>query len=325
MVAWYVWFGFVASLIALLLVDLRLHGHDREMPLREALLWSGIWIFLALAFGVALAAWKGLEFAGEYAAGYLIEWSLSVDNVFVFVLVFAHFAVAPAHQHRVLFWGVMGAIVMRLTFILGGSALIHRFDWIVYVFGGLLLLTAVRFLMGHDREKSLEENLILRGARRIIPITDQYHGDALLVREGGRLLATPLAAVLILIEASDLVFAIDSIPAAFSATRDAFIAFTSNAMAILGLRSLYFVLAGSVERFKYLKPALAAILGFVGVKMIASDHVHLPIWLSLGVIVGILAVALAATWLSARGEGRVADPPQPAPGADEAGARPAKV
>ena len=295
MIEWYHWAGFVATLLALLAFDLVRHDDAHVMPLREALRWSGLWVGLAVAFGVVVWLWLGGHPAGEYAAGYLIEWSLSVDNVFVFILIFTHFSVPQEHQHRVLFWCVLGAVVTRLSFILGGSALLHRFDWIIYVFGAVLVITAFRFLREREKERSLEENLVLRLTRRLVPMTDRFDGPRLTSSAGGRWMATPLLAVLVLIEATDIVFAVDSIPAVFAVTNDAFIAFTSNAMAILGLRSLYFVMAGAVDRFRYLKPALAAVLGFVGLKMLLSEVVHIPVWASLAVIVAIMAVAGVAS------------------------------
>jgi tellurite resistance protein TerC len=298
MVGWYHWVAFLGFLCVVLAADLLvLHRKAHEVPFKEALAWTGAWVALAAAFGVVLWVWRGGELAGEYSAGYLIEWSLSVDNVFVFVLIFAHFAVPKAYQHRVLFWGVLGAIVLRLSFILGGSALLHRFHWIIYVFGGLLVFTAVRFLAERERERSLEESVILRLVRRAVPITETFEGQRLFLRREGRALATPLLAVLVLIEATDVVFAIDSVPAVFSVTQDAFVAFTSNAMAILGLRSLYFVLAGAVGKFRYLKPALAAILAFVGAKMLTSEVLEIPIAVSLAVIAAILAAGVVASLL----------------------------
>jgi tellurite resistance protein TerC len=212
------------------------------------------------------------------------------------------------YQHRVLFWGVIGAIAMRLSFILAGAALLDRFHWIIYLFGGILLVTAIRFATQGERERSLEESLMLRTIRRVVPLSEDYDGQRFFTRIDGRRLATPLLAVLIMIEATDLVFAVDSIPAVFAVTRDAFIAFTSNAMAILGLRSLYFVLAGGMARFRYLKPALAVVLGFVGAKMLLSSVVEIPIWLSLSVIVGVLSAAGLASWLVSRKQGSVGRP-----------------
>jgi tellurite resistance protein TerC len=305
MIEWYHWAGFVATLFALLAFDLIRHDDSHVMPFREALRWSALWVVLAVVFGVVVWLWLGSHTAGEYAAGYLIEWSLSVDNVFVFILIFSHFSVRPEHQHRVLFWGVLGAVVTRLSFILGGSALLHRFDWVIYVFGALLVVTALRFLRERKKERSLDESVVLRLTRRFLPMTDRFDGPHLTARVDGRRLATPLFAVLVLIEATDVVFAVDSIPAVFAVTSDAFVAFTSNAMAILGLRSLYFVMAGAIDRFRYLKPALAAVLGFVGMKMLLSEVVQIPVWASLAVIVVIIGVAgVASAVAGSRAEAR---------------------
>jgi tellurite resistance protein TerC len=303
MVEWYHWAAFLGFLGTILAVDLLVLDREaHEVPFKEAMAWTGAWVALAAGFGAVVWLWRGGELAGEYLAGYLIEWSLSVDNVFIFVLIFTHFAVPKVYQHRVLFWGVLGAIILRLSFILGGSALLHRFHGVIYVFGGLLLFTAVRLLAERERRRSLEESVILKFVRRVVPISETFQGQRLLLRRDGRLLATPLLAVLVLIEATDIVFAIDSVPAVFSVTRDAFVAFTSNAMAILGLRSLYFVLAGAVGRFRYLKPALAAILAFVGAKMLASDIFEIPVAVSLIVVAGILSLGVAASVLRAEGD-----------------------
>jgi tellurite resistance protein TerC len=299
MVAWYWWVAFLAGLFVLLAFDLFRHQDDHVMAQREAAKWTALWVGLGLSFGLLVWLVMGGRLAGEWFAGYVIEWSLSVDNVFVWILLFGHFAVPQELQHRVLFWGVIGAIFMRLSFILAGSALLDRFQWVIYVFGGVLIVTAVRFVLQREHERSVEDNLVLRLTRRFVPLTEEYEGQRFITRRGATRLATPLLAVLILIEATDLVFAVDSIPAVFAVTRDAFIAFTSNAMAILGLRSLYFVLAGSMSRFRFLKPALAIILGFVGTKMLLSSVVHIPIWLSLAVIVGVLGVAGLSSWLRA--------------------------
>jgi tellurite resistance protein TerC len=301
MVHWWTWAAFVAALIALLGVDLARHDDDRAMPVKEALAWTGLWVGLGVAFGILVWAWRGGEPGGEYLAGYLIEWSLSVDNVFVWILIFSHFAVPRRYQHRVLFWGVLGAIVMRLSFILGGAALLNRFHWIVYVFGALLLLTAGRMLRERSDTLAPEDAPALRALRRLVPISSTYDGHRLVSRrEDGTRVATPLLAVLVLIESADLVFAVDSIPAVFSVTKDAFIAFTSNAMAILGLRSLFFVLSGAVTRVRYLRPALVAILVFVGVKMLLSSVVEVPVAVSLGIIVAILAGAVVASLIAGR-------------------------
>jgi tellurite resistance protein TerC len=297
MVEWYFWAAFLAGLFALLGVDLARHRDEQVMPFKEAVSWTGLWVGLGLSFGFLIWLWLGGRLAGEYFAGYLIEWSLSVDNVFVWILIFTHFAVPREYQHRVLFWGVIGAIFMRLSFILAGSALLDRFEWVIYIFGGILIITAVRFVIGGERERSIEDNVVLQLTRRFVPLTERFEGQHFFTTQNAKRMATPLLAVLILIEFTDLVFAVDSIPAVFAVTRDPFVAFTSNAMAILGLRSLYFVLSGGMDRFRYLRPALAIILAFVGTKMILSEVVHIPIWLSLSVIIGVLGTAGLASWL----------------------------
>ena len=302
MVDWYHWAAFLSGLLSLLVLDLRvLHRSAHKPSLREAAGWTGVWVSLAVVFAGLLWAWMGARYAGEFLAGYLIEWSLSVDNVFVFILVFAHFVVPPPFQHRVLFWGVLGAIVLRLGFVLGGAALIDRFHWVVYVFGALLLVTALRFLRERGNLKAIGDSVVVRIVRRVLPVTDGYRGQRLFVRENGHRLATPLMAVLLVIEATDIAFAIDSIPAIFAVTRDTFLVFTSNALAILGLRSLYFVLTGAMAGFRYLRPALALLLSFVGTKMLLSGVVHVPLGLSLGLIVAILGGGVLASVIKGRG------------------------
>jgi tellurite resistance protein TerC len=306
-VQWYHWLAFCAAIASFLALDLGVFNRRaHQVSLREALAWTAVWMSVALSFAGLLWMWMGWHSAGTFLAGYLLEWSLSADNVFVFILLFTHFAVPAAYQHRVLFWGVLGAIVLRLTFILAGSALLERFEWVVYVFGALLLVTAVRFLREGERSRSPADTFVVRTVGRVVPTTADYHGSRLFAhRDAGRgWVATPLLAVLISIELVDVVFAVDSIPAILALTTDAFIVFTSNALAILGLRSLYFVMAGAVGRFRYLRPALAALLAFVGVKMLLSGVVHVPAAVSLAVIVGILGVgAVASVVLGSRGQG----------------------
>jgi tellurite resistance protein TerC len=298
MVQWYVWTAFLGFIFCVLALDLGLvHRRAHEVRFREALTWTGVWVLLAISFAGIVWAWRGGQTAGEFLAGYLIEWSLSLDNVFVWILIFTHFSVPARYQHRVLFWGVVGAVSLRLGFILGGAALLHRFHWTIYVFGGLLLLTAIRFLRHKDREISIGESALLRGVRRVLPMTEGYAGQRLILRKAGKVVATPLLAVLVMVEATDVVFAVDSIPAIFAVTRDAFVVFASNALAILGLRSLYFVLARAVGRFRYLKPSLAALLGFVAVKMLISSWIEIPIPVSLGAIVAILGAGALASSL----------------------------
>jgi TerC family integral membrane protein len=297
MVEWWVWAAFLAFVGIVLALDLGVfHRRAHQVPFGEALTWTGVWVVLAMGFAGIVWIWRGGQTAGEFLAGYLIEWSLSLDNVFVWILVFTHFSVPKRYQHRVLFWGVVGAVTLRLGFILAGAALLHRFHWVIYVFGSLLLVTAIRFLREKDRQ-TIEESAILRLVRRFLPMTEGYEGQRLVLRSGGRLVATPLLAVLVMVEATDVVFAVDSIPAIFAVTRDAFVVFASNALAILGLRSLYFVLAGAVGRFRYLKPALAALLAFVAVKMLVSAWIEIPIPLSLAAIVAILGAGAGMSWL----------------------------
>ena len=295
---WYVWVAFIAFILAMLAIDLGIVQRKAHVvPFREAFIWTGVWVSFALAFGVITWFWRGGTVAQQYFAGYLIEWSLSVDNVFVWILIFTHFSVPREYQHRVLFWGVLGAIVLRLLFILGGTALLNRFEWIVYVFGALLLVTAYRFLVGKEHEQSVEESIVLRAVRRFLPLTEGYEGQRLTVKRETRRLATPLFAVLVMVEVTDVVFAVDSIPAIFAITRDAFVVFSSNALAILGLRSLYFVLAGAVARFRYLRPSLGLLLAFVGAKMLLSEVVHIGTEISLAVIVAILGTGIVVSWL----------------------------
>jgi len=302
MVEWYIWAGFIGFIALVLLVDLGIfHREAHRVPFKEALAWTGVWVTLAMVFVVVMWVWRGGQVAGEFLAGYLIEWSLSLDNVFVWILIFTHFSVPARYQHRVLFWGIVGAVTLRLGFILGGTALINTFDWIIYAFGGLLLITAVRFLRDREQKGSMEETAILRLVRRFLPMTETYDGQRLVVSNGGKLLATPLLAVLIVVEVTDVVFAVDSIPAIFAVTQDAFVVFASNALAILGLRSLYFVLAGAVGRFRHLKPALAALLAFVAIKMLISSWIEIPIPVSLAAIVAILGVGALASWINRRG------------------------
>lgn len=302
--AW-VWVAFAGFVTLLLLIDVLLvHRKAHVISVREAAIESSVWIAIGLSFTFVVLAWQGGGAAGEYLAGYLIEKSLSVDNVFVWAVILSYFAVPPQFQFRVLFWGIFGALVLRALFIFAGVALIDRFDWILYVFGAFLLYTAVRVARHRDVQVHPEQNPVLRLVRRIIPSTTEYDGQKLFTRRGGRLLATPLFAVLILIETTDVVFAVDSIPAILAISREPFIVFSSNAFAILGLRALYFLLAGMAGRFRYLNLGLGVILAFVGVKMIIAEWYHLPVLLSLGVITLVMTVTIVA---SLRAERRDAD------------------
>lgn len=289
-----VWAATIAVIAGLLAADMLAHRWARDSGFRAALAWSAVWVALGTGFGgVIWAAWGGQR-AGEYFAGYLLEKSLSVDNILVFALIFSAFAVPRRYQHRVLFLGVIGALVMRAALIGAGSALLSRFEWVLYVFGAFLVVTAWRMLRTR-RERAAPPGGRL--VRQLIRADTGYHGDRFWIRRAGRLAATPLLMVLITVEASDLVFAADSIPAVFSVTREPFLLFTSNAFAVLGLRALYFALSGLMDRLIYLKTGLAVILAFVGLKMLLSDLVHLPAGVSLGVIAACLAVT---AWLSLR-------------------------
>jgi tellurite resistance protein TerC len=270
------------------------------MRMRAALAWVAVWVSLGLGFAVYVGLTRGGEAAGAYLAGYLIEYSLSADNVFVFAMLFAYFAVPAEYQRRLLFWGVLGAIVFRAVFILAGIALIELFSPIIYVFGALLIVTGIKMARSKDEGMDPEANAVLRIIRTRLPVSAQYDGPHFFTRINGRRFATPLFAALVAVELSDIMFAIDSVPAVLAITTDPFIVLTSNGFAILGLRSLYFVLAGMLDRFVYLKLGLGAILVFAGAKMVLSDIVHLPVFLSLGVIATILLVSLVGSLIATR-------------------------
>ena len=288
----------VFGAIAIDLLSFRVKG-QHTVSLRSAVLRSLIWVALSLAFNVFVWRWQGADQGIDFFTGYLIEYSLSVDNIFVFVLIFAYFRVPPQYEHRVLVWGIVGAIVMRALMIWLGVSLVARFHFVLYIFGAFLLITGLRMLIGRSEELDLENNFILRTTRRLLPVTNDYHGPKFFALVGGRRMLTPLALVLIVIDVMDLVFAVDSIPAVLAITQDTFIIYTSNICAILGLRSLYFLLANLVTRFIYLRIGLALILCFVGAKMIAAKWVHLPNWVSLAVIATVLfltiVISVAAT------------------------------
>ena len=295
---WAILFGLIAGMLALDL--LVFHRNAHEVSLREAAIFSTIWITLGLAFGGLVALWRGPQAGGEYVAGYLIEKSLSMDNVFVFAMIFGAFAVPARYQHRVLFWGVLGAIVFRAIFIAAGTTLLDAVHWLIYGFGILLVLTGIKMARSRGHVMDPERNPVLRAFRRVVPMTNEYAGHRFVVRQAGRWIATPLLAVLVVVEASDIMFAIDSIPAIFAITTDPFIVFSSNAFAILGLRSLYFLLAGLLPRFAYLKLGLAALLIFAGAKILVSEWWKMPVWLSIGIIVSILAVSIGASLWATR-------------------------
>jgi tellurite resistance protein TerC len=292
------WLAFGVFVVGLLLVDLVAFGGRAErVPFRRAVAWSIGWTALGLAFAGFLWWWQGRGPAEEYLAGFLIEKSLSIDNLFVFALIFAYFAVPPAFQRRVIFFGIVGAIVLRGLFIAGGAALLDAFHYTVYVFGAFLIVTGIRMATHSNIEIHPERNPALKLLERVVPLTRRYHGDKLVVKEGGRRVATPMVAALVLVATFDVVFAVDSIPAIFAITRDVFIVYAANAFSLLGLAALYFVLAGMMGRFRYLNLGLAAVLIFVGLKMTLADVVEIPTYLSLGVIVGILGLAVGASLL----------------------------
>jgi len=304
----WLWVGFNLFVLAMLAIDLGIfHRHAHIVSVREAALWSVLWISLSLLFNLGIyfywqdlvphSSYTNTEAALAFLTGYLIEKSLSVDNIFVFVLIFSYFAVPAIYQHRVLFWGIIGALLMRATLIFLGAALIERFHWIIYLFGGFLIYTGIKMAFHKDEALAVEENGVVRLFRRFMPVTDRYHAGDFFVRHAGKLMATPLLLVLIVVETTDLVFALDSIPAIFAVTTNAFLVYTSNIFAILGLRSLYFLLAGVIDKFQYLKLGLAVVLTFVGVKMVIESFIHIPIVASLAFIALTLTVAIVASLL----------------------------
>lgn len=301
----WLWIAFCAGIFVLLLVDLSLFGKSgHKTSQKMALVESGIWIGLALLFNLWFAYAFGQDLGVEFLTGYLVEKSLSVDNLFIILLIFGSFKIPSQYQHRVLFYGVLGAIVLRALFILVGAQLVHLFHWILYVFGGILVVTAIKFLRESDEKVDVTENWSLRLIRKIMPTTTTTNGNHFFIKEDGVRKATPLFLALIVIEVTDLIFAVDSIPAVFAVTQDAFVAFASNILAILGLRALYFVLADWVVKLRYLKPGLAAILGFIGIKMLVMDIFKIPSWVSLLVIFSILTTAALSSWYVARVEAR---------------------
>jgi tellurite resistance protein TerC len=292
------WGVFSVFVLGMLALDLGVFSRKpHEVHFREALSWSVVWVVLSLLFNGWIYMRFGSDKALEFLTGYVIEKALSVDNIFVFVVLFAAFAVPKIYEHRVLFWGVIGAIVMRAIFIGLGAALISRFHWIMYVFGAILIITGIRLMIQSEHEPHPERNPMFRFARRFIPAVPEYHGKKFLVKVNGKWFATPLLLVLIAIEATDVVFAVDSIPAIFAITEDPFLVYTSNIFAILGLRAMYFLLAGVIDRFHLLKLGLALVLLFVGVKMVIADFYKVPIGVSLGVIAFILAGSVAASMM----------------------------
>jgi tellurite resistance protein TerC len=308
----WVWGALIAALAIMLIADLLLvHRTAHVITFKEAAIESAVWISIGLSFTLVILAWQGGTAGGEYLAGYLIEKSLSVDNVFVWAVIFSYFGVPREYQFRVLFWGIFGALVLRAIFIFAGVALIEQFDWVLYVFGVFLIITAFRIARHEEAEVHPENNPILKLVRRIVPSTTEYDGQNLFTRQNAKRVATPLFAVLILVETTDVVFAVDSIPAILAVSREQFIVFSSNAFAILGLRALYFLLAGMAGRFRYLNMGLGVILAFVGTKMLIAEWYHFPTWLSLLVIMGVLTVAIVASLRAEKRDEALGEPPDP--------------
>ena len=302
-VSLWVWVALLVGILAMLAVDLFMHRDAHVIGVREAAVWSGIWVVVAVGVGAAIWWHYGSEFGMQYFAGYLIEKSLAVDNVFVWAMIFSYFAVPREYQHRVLFYGVVGALVFRAIFIAAGSVLIATFAWILYVFGAFLILTGIKMLVQRNEHIDPSKSKTLKLFRRFVPTTDTYEGQKFLTRRNGVLMATPLLAVLVLVEVTDIIFAVDSIPAIFAVTQEPFLVFASNALAILGLRAMYFLLADLMHRFVYLKLGLSLVLIWVGIKMIISHaFVKIPTVISLGVVIATIAIAIGASlWVSREG------------------------
>lgn len=293
----YFWIGFVLFVAAMLAIDLGIfHRKTHTVTFKESLGWTIVWIGLAMVFSAIVYFWKGPEKSIEFITGYVIELSLSVDNLFVFILVFSYFQVPQQYQHKVLFWGILGALIMRVIFIFAGVALITKFHWIIYVFGGILFVSGIKMLFQKDKKIEPDKNIIIRAVRKMMPVTNEFHGDQFFVKiKNGVWAATPLFIVLVFVEITDLIFAVDSIPAILAITTDTFIVFTSNAFAILGLRSLYFALAGMLTLFRYLHVGLSFILIFIGLKMVASDFYKIPVEYALLTVVVILLTSIVAS------------------------------
>jgi len=287
------WIGFAVLMTVMFILDLGVFNRkSHEISFREALCWTGVWVGLALLFNAGILVFLGPDKALEFFTGYLIEESLSVDNLFVFIMIFSYFHVSRAHQPKILKWGIIGALVMRAGFIFLGIELFERFHWLVYLFGGLLIVTGIKMAFGGEDKIEPEKNLLVRLVRRFLPITKRIYGDRFFIRRGGKLAATPLFLTLLVVESSDVIFAIDSIPAILAVTRDPFIVYTSNVFAIMGLRSLFYLLSNVMEMFAYLKLGVSFILAFVGLKMLLSSVYQVPIYFSLGIIIGALAISI---------------------------------
>jgi tellurite resistance protein TerC len=319
-----VWVCFLALFLGLLMLDLSvLHRDSKTLTVPQALFWTAVWISVAMSYtgvvyGLYEHRWLGFEpgpgvtdgtdAVVQYVTGYLLEWSLSVDNIFVIALIFSYLKIPTQYQYRVLFWGIVGAIVLRGLMIAAGTTLLHHFDWMFYVFGGILLLSALRMLRNGEEAHDVGNSFPARLVRRFVPVTPALEGNRFFVRQDGRMFATPLFVALVMVELTDVVFAVDSIPAILAVTRDPFLVFTSNAFAILGLRSLYFAVAGLMAMFRYLRYSLVLILAFVGVKMLLVGHYHVPNLWSLGIILGTLTLGVAASLIVTRRD--EANPPQ---------------
>jgi tellurite resistance protein TerC len=291
------WIGFHIFVFLMLALDLGVfHKDTHKVPVKEAVVWTFVWITLALIFDIFIFFEFGKTKALEFLTGYVIEYSLSVDNIFVFILIFSYFAVKDQYQHKILFWGILGALIMRGVFIFAGVALINRFHWVVIIFGGFLIFTGIKMLFQKEAEVDPEKNVIVKFFRKFLPVSLTVHGDKLFIRQNRKMYATPLFLVLLIIESSDLIFAVDSIPAILAISKNTFIVYTSNIFAILGLRSLYFAIAGIMGLFRYLKVGLAFVLTFVGLKMLGSYFsLEIPILFSLLIIVGILLISILAS------------------------------
>lgn len=290
------WTTFNVFVLGMLALDLGIfHRKSEEISVKDSLIWTGVWITLAMSFNVFVYYYLGKTQGIEFFTGYVIEKSLSVDNIFVIIMIFSYFQVPNSYQHKVLFWGILGALVMRVIFIFAGIELIHRFHWLIYIFGGFLIITGIRMVTSGDAKIEPDKNPLVKLVRKIFPVTPSFVGDKFFVRQNAKLWATPLFVVVVLIEATDLIFAVDSIPAILAITDDPFIVYTSNVFAILGLRSLYFALSGIEKYFHYLKYGLATILAFVGAKMCLTDFYKIPIEISLIAIVSILITSILAS------------------------------
>lgn len=315
----WLWIGFNVFVLCMLALDLGVfHRKAHVVSFREACGWTVAWVALAMLFNIGIWYFAGARTALEFTTGYVIEYSLSVDNIFVFAMLFSYFAVPPSYQHRVLFWGILGALILRAAMIVAGTVLITKFEWIIYVFGAFLIMTGIKMIVKQEEELHPERNPVVRWFKKLMPVTSDYRGDKFFVRENGIRLATPLFVVLLLIEVSDVIFAVDSIPAIFAVTKDPFIVYTSNVFAILGLRSLYFALAGVLDKFHLLKIGLGVVLTFVGVKMLLGHTAYkIDTLVSLGVIVGVLATSIVLSLLRPKKAevdlGHASDVPPPQP------------